>query len=109
RGTPWPNLLSSRNLYTIFAMYFAFGYGLYFYFTWLPTFLIRVLGFSLFAGGLFAALPFLLAGLADLAGGWLADSLARTRGLRVACCGLGFGAFSTWAALVFASTIVGTP
>ena len=30
-------------------MYFAFGYGLYFYFTWLPTFLIRVLGFGAFS------------------------------------------------------------
>src|SRR5204863_8791166 len=102
--TPWRTLATSRNLIAICAMYFAFGYGLYFYFTWLPTFLIRVLGFSLFAGGLFAALPFLLAGLADLAGGWLTDSLARTRGLRVARCGLGFGAFLTCAALVFAST-----
>src|SRR5205823_4283633 len=37
--TPWRRLLTSRNLYTICAMYFAFGYGLYFYFTWLPTFL----------------------------------------------------------------------
>ena len=35
--------LTSRNLYAICAMYFAFGYGLYFYFTWLPTYLIREL------------------------------------------------------------------
>src|SRR5262249_25619663 len=45
--TPWRALLTSRNLFAICAMYFAFGYGLYFYFTWLPTFLIKVLGFSL--------------------------------------------------------------
>ena len=108
-ATPWRALLASRNLHAICAMYFAFGYGLYFYFTWLPTFLIRVLGFSLFAGGLFAALPFLLAGIADLAGGWLTDWLARTHGLRVARCGLGFAAFLTCAALVFASTVVGAP
>jgi len=49
--TPWALLLRSRNLYAICAMYFAFGYGLYFYFTWLPTYLIRVLGFSRFGGG----------------------------------------------------------
>ena len=108
-ATPWRALLASRNLHAICAMYFAFGYGLYFYFTWLPTFLIRVLGFSLFAGGLFAALPFLLAGIADLAGGWLTDWLARTHGLRTARCGLGFAAFLTCAALVFASTVVGAP
>jgi MFS transporter, ACS family, glucarate transporter len=107
--TPWRTLLTSRNLYAICGMYFAFGYGLYFYFTWLPTFLIRVLGFSVKTSGLFAALPFLLAGLADLAGGWLTDRLARTRGLRVARCGLGCAAFMTCAGLVFASTVVAAP
>src|SRR5262245_4670555 len=34
--TPWRAVLGSRNLYAICGMYFAFGYGLYFYFTWLP-------------------------------------------------------------------------
>ena len=68
-ATPWRRLLASRNLWAICAMYFAFGYGLYFYFTWLPTYLIRELGFSVMSGGLFAALPFVLAGMADLFGG----------------------------------------
>ena len=77
-------LLRSRNLYAICAMYFAFGYGLYFYFTWLPTYLIKELGFSLLSGGLFAALPFLLAGIADIVGGWLTDFLTRQRGLEPA-------------------------
>ncbi len=103
--TPWRALVTSRNLYAICAMYFAFGYGLYFYFTWLPTYLIRELGFSLLGGGLFAALPFGLAGIADLVGGWLTDRLARLHGLRVARCGLGFASFMTSAALVFASTV----
>src|SRR5947208_1040672 len=85
-STPWLALLSSRNLYAICAMYFAFGYGLYFYFTWLPTYLITVLGFSVLGGGLFASLPFLLAGIADVVGGWLSDRLARTYGLRAGRC-----------------------
>ena len=93
--TPWRALLRSRNLYAICAMYFTYGYGLYFYFTWLPTYLIRVLGFSALNGGLLAGLPFLCAGLANLAGGWLTDVLARDRGLRVARCGLGCGSFLT--------------
>ena len=33
----------AANLYAICAMYFTFGYGLYFYFTWLPTYLISEL------------------------------------------------------------------
>jgi nitrate/nitrite transporter NarK len=106
QGRPlWRALLRSRNLYAICGMYFAFGYGLYFYFTWLPTYLIKVLGFSLLGGGLFAALPFLLAGIADVTGGWLTDRWSRVRGLRAGRCHLGFAAFSTSALLVFASTL----
>ena len=101
----WRALLRSRNLYAICGMYFAFGYGLYFYFTWLPTYLIKVLGFSLLGGGLFAALPFLLAGIADVAGGWLTDRWSRARGLRAGRSHLGFVAFFTCAMLVFASTL----
>jgi MFS transporter, ACS family, glucarate transporter len=108
-GTPWNALLRSRNLYAICAMYFAFGYGLYFYFTWLPTYLINVLGFSLRSGGLFAALPFLLAGIADLVGGWLTDAWTRRHGLRAGRCYLGFAAFLTCAAFLFGSTLVGFP
>lgn len=107
--TPWRRLLTSRNLYAICAMYFAFGYGLYFYFTWLPTYLIRELGFSLLTGGLFASLPFLLAGAANLAGGWCTDRLSRTRGLRTGRVVLGFTAFSTCAALILASILVASP
>ena len=107
--TPWRALARSANLWTICAMYFTYGYGLYFYFTWLPTYLIRVLGFSELSGGLLAGLPFLCAGIANLAGGWLTDALARTRGLRTARCHLGFASFFTGAVLTFASTLVPQP
>jgi MFS family permease len=103
--TPWRALFRSRNLYAICLMYFAFGYGLYFYFTWLPTYLIEVLGFSTLAGGALAALPFLLAGIADVAGGWLTDHLSRRFGLRVGRCHLGSAAFALCAALLLWSTI----
>jgi ACS family glucarate transporter-like MFS transporter len=109
QATPWAALRRSRNIYAIGVMYFAFGYGLYFYFTWLPTYLIKVLGFSTLAGGAFAALPFLLAGIADVAGGWLTDHLARSRGLRVGRCYLGSASFATCAVLLVASTVVASP
>ena len=107
--TPWRRLLTSPNLYAICAMYFTFGYGLYFYFTWLPTYLIRELRFSLLAGGFFSSLPFLLAGAANITGGWCTDALARTRGLRTARVRLGFTAFSLGAALILASILVEAP
>jgi MFS family permease len=109
RATPWAALLRSRNLYLICAMYFTYGYGLYFYFTWLPTYLIRVLGFSKMSGGLFAGLPFFCAGIANLTGGWLTDVLARRAGLRTARSGLGFVSFFAGALLTFASTLVVAP
>lgn len=109
RATPWRELLGFRTLYAICAMYFAFGYGLYFYFTWLPTYLITVLGFSEFSGGLFAALPFLLAGVADLAGGLLTDRISRSQGLRAGRCYLGFAAFLTGAVFLVLSTAVAPP
>ena len=103
-GVPWKQILINRNIYAICGMYFAFGYGLYFYFTWLPTYLTKALGFSGWAGGLLAGLPFLLAGLADLAGGWLTDRLARAYTLKVARCWLGCVAFSGSAVLLILST-----
>src|SRR5687767_700333 len=103
--TPWRALFRSRNLYAICGMYFAFGYGLYFYFTWLPTYLIQELGFSPLAGGAFAALPFFLAGLADVAGGFLTDRLSHRFGLKVGRCYLGFVAFFTCGGLMFGSTL----
>jgi MFS family permease len=104
-ATPWRRLLTSRSVWAICVMYFAYGYGLYFYLTWLPTYLTRELGFSAVRGGLFAALPFLFAGIANVTGGWLTDYLARERSLRAARCGLGSAAFLTTAVLLLTSTL----
>jgi MFS family permease len=108
-ATPWQELLISPNVWAICAMYFAYGYGLYFYLTWLPTYLVTELGFSALGSGFFASLPFLLAGIADVTGGWLTDHLARRHSLRVARCGVGFTAFASTAALLFASTLLPSP
>ncbi len=102
--TPWHAIAASRSVWAVCVMYSAYGYGLYFYLTWLPTYLITELGFSALGGGFFASLPFLLAGIADVVGGWLTDRLARTRGLGAARGGLGCAAFLASAALLLAST-----
>ena len=103
-GVPWKQILVNSNICAICGMYFTFGYGLYFYFTWLPTYLTKALGFGGWAGGVLAGLPFLLAGFADMAGGWLTDRLARSYRLKVARCWLGCVAFSGSAAMLVAST-----
>lgn len=104
--TPWRALLTSPNLYAICAMYFGYAYGLYFYFTWLPTYLIRELHFPQFgSASFFASLPFIVAACANVAGGWTTDRLARTQGLRQARVALGCVSFAISAALIVASTV----
>lgn len=106
---PWLAFARDRNLRTICAMYFAYAYGLYFYFSWLPTYLTSNLHLSRTGGWVFSGLPFLFAGIANLAGGWLTDALAETRGLYVARCGLGCAGFLSAAAFVLGAAIAPQP
>jgi MFS transporter, ACS family, glucarate transporter len=85
---PWKLLFTSKNLAAIGAMYFAFGYGIFFYITWLPTYLINARGFSADYAKWFSALPWAVSGAAFLFGGWLTDRLAQ-RNLKLARRGVG--------------------
>jgi MFS family permease len=82
-AVPWGALGHSRSLLALCAMYFGAIYGWYFYLTWLPTYLLRARGFDLTAVGWLAALPLLGIATGSLAGGALADLLARRVGPRV--------------------------
>jgi MFS family permease len=86
---PWRALFTSRNLWTICLMYFAYAYSLYFYLTWLPTYLIKARGFAPAYAKWYAALPWVLSIGTFWFGGWLTDRLARTHGLKLARCGVG--------------------
>ncbi|HXK22571.1 MAG TPA: MFS transporter [Myxococcota bacterium] len=81
---PWAAMARSRNLLALAGMYFGAIYGWYFYITWLPTYLLRGRGFDLSAVGWLAALPLFGIAGGSLAGGFLADWLARRHGARVA-------------------------
>jgi ACS family glucarate transporter-like MFS transporter len=107
--TPWRTLFTSRNLQMICLRHFTYGYGQYFYMTWLPTYLITELHFTLLRSGLFASLPFVLAGIANVVGGWLTDRLARAYGLRVARCWLGSASFLAAALIVIGSVMASDP
>lgn len=106
---PWVAFARNRNLQTICAMYFTYAYGLYFYFSWLPTYLTTNLHLSTTGGWVFSGLPFFFAGIANLAGGWLTDALAERRGLYVARCWLGCAGFLTCAAFVLSAALATPP
>jgi MFS family permease len=78
----WGRLARSRNLWALCAMYSGYTYGLYFYLTWLPTYLREHRGLSWAGVGVGAALPLLMGAGANIAGGYWTDRLARRVGLK---------------------------
>lgn len=88
-AVPWRLLISNPNLILLCAIYFSIGYGLYFYLTWLPTYLVKVRHFSLLSSGLLAGLPLLCGAIGNIVGGWITDSLARRYSRGISRCLIG--------------------
>jgi ACS family glucarate transporter-like MFS transporter len=102
-AVPWRVLCKSANLAFICLMYFAYGYGLYFYITWLPTYLLEARGFSIGSTKWLAALPWGLSALGFWFGGWLTDYLVkRTGNLKLARCGIGSAGYAAGALALIA-------
>jgi len=102
-------LSRNSNLWRVCGVYFAFGYGIYFYITWMPTYLREARQFSIGATGTWSALLWMSGGAGYLIGGYATDSLLRRYGsMRIARCGLGAAAYaaSAFSLLVVAATPV---
>jgi len=100
---PWKMLFTSSNLAFICLMYFAYGYGLYFYITWLPTYLLEARRFSVSSTKWLAAAPWIVSAVAFCIGGWTTDWLARRTGnLKLARCGIGVFGYAASAVTLFA-------
>ncbi|MBO0724002.1 MAG: MFS transporter [Blastocatellia bacterium] len=103
RRIPWKTLLRNGNLAFICLMYFAYAYGLYFYITWLPTYLLEARGFSVGSTKWLAAAPWMVSALAFWIGGWMTDWLTRRTGdLKLARCGIGVFGYAASAVTLFA-------
>ncbi|HVS52876.1 MAG TPA: MFS transporter [Opitutaceae bacterium] len=76
-AVPWAQLLRSRTVWLLFIQYFCFGYGWYFYITWLPTYVKEVRHMELQKGALLSGIPLFFGGFACILSGWLAGNLAR--------------------------------
>lgn len=76
-GVPWKQLVRSRSLVALCAMYLFVIYGWYFYITWLPTYLLRARGYDLTQAGWLSSLPLLSIAAGAFVGGWASDQLAR--------------------------------
>lgn len=76
----WARLLRRRFTWGIALGQMGYLYGFYFFFTWLPGYLILERKMTILQSGLIGSLPFLAGILGTLGGGWLGDYLIR-RGL----------------------------
>ncbi|WP_029006550.1 MFS transporter [Azorhizobium doebereinerae] len=78
-------LLRNPTLLANYWAFFVFGYFLFFFMSWLPSYLEQVYGLNLKAVGLFTVLPWLAAAVVLWAMGRWSDHLMKTTGrLRVA-------------------------
>ncbi len=96
---PWGKVARSVNLWSLMFMYFAYCYAAFWFFSWLPTYLVKGRGFSE-AGMLLSAFPFLLGAIANGVGGFASDNMVKKKGLRwgrryMAMAGLGSAAVFT--------------
>jgi MFS family permease len=81
----WKFLLSNPTLLANDWSFFVFGYYLFFFMTWLPSYLQQVYQLNLRQIGIFSILPWLLAAVLLWGFGYLSDALLRRTGsLRIA-------------------------
>lgn len=105
----WRALFGNPNIVPLTIMYFANGYGFYFYITWLPTYLKEVRGFTAISLGWFAGMPLLMSVLGDLFGGIVTDRVTRRFGLRMGRAGVGGLAYLCAGAAMICGTAVAHP
>jgi MFS family permease len=78
---PWGIVLRRANLWAMLLVVFCYVYGLYFFISWLHTFLVRGRGFS--EGALLlSTAPALLGACGNVCGGFASDALVRGLGLK---------------------------
>jgi len=72
---PWSVLLKHSNMWAVMCAYAAYIYSLWFFLSWLPSYLVEYRRFTLIKMGFFASLPLAAGVVGDTFGGWLTDAL----------------------------------
>jgi MFS family permease len=106
RAQGFPCALAARNanFWAILLVGFSYGYGSYFFFAWLPTYLVRARSFTE-ADLVFVALPYAFGACANLASGLTSDMFLKRAGLKTARCRTGAIGFSCAAAFVLLAAL----
>ena len=103
---PWGVALRSTNLWALMLVALSYVFGLYFFISWLHTFLVKGRGFS--EGDLlFSMAPAILGACGNVCGGFVSDALVRRLGLKWGRRSVGLIGLSC-AALFIVATILTT-
>lgn len=81
-NAPWAELWRKPQVWILISMYGTYAWGSWFYFSWLPTYLVKGRGFSESEMAIFASLPFAMGAIANVIGGYLSDFACRRLGHR---------------------------
>jgi MFS family permease len=103
-GFPWRFAVRSGNFWAILLVGLSYGYGSYFFFAWLPTYLVRARDFTekdLF----FSAWLYVFGACANVASGLTSDFLLRRFGPKAARCRIGMIGFACATLFVFLATL----
>src|SRR5260370_2161746 len=87
-NSPWPSILTSKDIWLVTASYFCYGYVAWIFFAWFYRYLSEVRGLNLKVSAFYGTLPFLAMAISCPLGGLLSDMLTRTAGRRIGRCGV---------------------
>lgn len=77
---PWRSILTQAPVWALIINHFCVSWGFFMFLTWLPTYLVKVHGFSIKNMGIYSMLPYIAMTVGSNATGWLADYGIRLTG-----------------------------
>jgi sugar phosphate permease len=106
----WRSLLSDSTMVCLCAMYFCYGYVVWIFLSWLPTYFAEVRGFGLVKSGISTAIPLLAGTATNSLGGWLSDRIYLATGnLRLSRRAIAMSGFAVAMVFVTAGVLAQDP
>jgi sugar phosphate permease len=105
---PWGTLLTTPNMWYVVLSWVCWNYAIYFFLTWLPTYLVEYRHFRIQEMAIYASLPLLAGMVGNAAGGILTDRVyIRTNNLKLARQVVAIPALLAAAALMLPAALAG--
>ena len=102
----WRQLLQSRQMWLLCAMYFFYAFGSWFFFSWFPTFMELGRGFDKTELTYAVAVPFVMSMAGNITGGYLTDKLSRKYGIKTGRKALGSASLAISAVCMFLAAFI---